>query len=188
MLSHRWNSSTYLASIAGLAFGAVFLASCSDTGSKPKDTAKTETQATDPAPQTEAQAANLAKLKAELASATSAEIMKSAEQLWMNKDYASAFPLAEMAFKKDGNSAAAYRLGTAYQGGYGVDKDVNKAWEYFSSPSLDESRYALYFRGLLQSDKEFSGFDVAKARASLERAKAMGVKEAEAELAKLPSN
>lgn len=138
------------------------------------------------AKQTEDQIANLAKLKAELASATGAEIMKNAELLWTAKDYSGAVALSEMALKKDGNRNASYRLGTAYYSGLGVEKNLDKAWEFLGKPELDDVGEAHYFRGLMQADKLFSGFDVAKARASFEKAREKGVADADAKLKALP--
>lgn len=170
MLPNNGFLSKGLAGLVGLAFGAAILAGCSDSGTRPAADAATTGEKSP-----SEQAAAIDKMRTEFATANSAEMMKRAEALWAAKDYAGGAALAGMAYKKDGNSNAAYRLGTAYQGGYGVKKDLNKAWEYLSNPALDNVSYALYFRGLVQSDKDFSNFDVAMARMNFERAKAMGV-------------
>ena len=112
--------------------------------------------------------------------------MEDAERLWDAKDYVGAVSLSEMALKKDGIRNATYRLGTAYFAGLGVDKNLDKAWEFLGKPELDDVREALYYRGLMQSDKSFSGYDLVKARANLEKAKEMGVAGAEERLKALP--
>src|SRR5690606_29127479 len=85
-------------------------------------------------------------LVAQYRNADSAKIVKAMTAAWNARDYATAVALARLAYDRDGgNSQAAYRLGTAYYGGYGVGKDLSKAWQYLSVPALDRSAYALYF-------------------------------------------
>lgn len=122
---------------------------------------------------------------AELASATSAQIQQRAESFWDAGDYESAVSLADIAFRKDGNPNAAYRLGTAYYRGFGVQQDLERAWRYLSVPALDESRFALYFRGLIKAAPEFVERDIDQARGYLERARELGVAQAEAALSSL---
>jgi hypothetical protein len=127
-------------------------------------------------------------LKKSLAGGSSADMQKKSEDLWTAKEYASAVAISEMAYKADGNKNAAYRLGTAYYGGTGVDKNLVKAAEYLNIPALDDVSYAVYYRGLILADKSYSGFDIKKAKMSLEKAKQMGVAEAEDALKALPAN
>lgn len=176
-------------------FGAGLLAACNNSETTAAKTG-TETAApdakTDGAATNEMSAADPAKalddIKAKLAGATSSDIQIKSEELWTAKDYASAVAIADMAYKMDGNKNAAYRLGTAYYGGTGVEKDLAKAAGYLNIPALDDVSYALYYRGLVFADKTYSGFDAAKARMSLEKAKQMGVAEADDALKALPSN
>jgi TPR repeat protein len=173
--------------LAGLALGAALLAGCSDTGTKPAaDAAKTAPQAAAPDKPTEVQLAALDKLKAQFANASGAEIEKKADELWAAKEYANAVALADMAYKKDKDRNAAFLLGAAYQGGNGVEKNLDKAWEYLSINTLDDVRYALYYRGLILADAKFQGTDLEKARENLKKAKELGVVEADAALSKLP--
>ena len=146
---------------------------------KPADAAKTMA-ADDPAKSLEA-------LKKSLSGASSADMQKKSEELWTAKEYANAVAAAEMAYKADGNKNAAYRLGTAYFGGTGVAKNLVKASEYLNIPALDDVSYALYYRGLILADKSYSGFDAKKARMSLEKAKQMGVAEADDAIKALPA-
>jgi TPR repeat protein len=180
-----------------IVLGAGLLTACnnSDT-SAAKTGAETSTAApaaTAEAPAAmETSAADAAKaldaIKSGLAGASSADMQKKSEELWTAKDYANAVAIAEMAYKLDGNKNAAYRLGTAYYGGSGVEKNLVKAAEYLNIPVLDDVSYALYYRGLVLADKTYKGFDAAKARMALEKAKGMGVAEAEEALKALPSN
>lgn len=121
-----------------------------------------------------------------LSEASGKQIQAKAEELWKARDYAAAVELSRMAFDKDGYSAAAYRLGTAYYSGTGVARDVATAWQFFSNTALDESRYSIYYRGLIKADPSFAERNAGEARALLERARSMGVKEADAALAALP--
>ena len=116
----------------------------------------------------------------------SAAIQARADELWSKQEFKAGYALAEAAYKKDGNANAAYRLGTAHYLGIGAAKDLDKAWDYLNSPGLNDVRYALYYRGLVQSDAAFAKRDTDAAKANLERAKGMGVKEAEEALAALP--
>jgi TPR repeat protein len=173
-----------------IVLGAGLLAACNNSETT---AAKTGAESSTAAPAAnEMSAGDAAKaldaIKAKLAGASSADIQMKSEELWTAKDYASAVAVAEMAFKLDGNKNAAYRLGTAYYGGSGVEKDLAKAAEYLNLPALDDVSYALYYRGLVMADKAYKGFDAAKARMSLEKAKMMGVAEADEALKALPSN
>ena len=132
-------------------------------------------------------AKSLDALKKSLSGATSADMQKKSEELWTAKEYVNAVAVAEMAYKADGNKNAAYRLGTAYFGGTGVEKNLAKAAEYLNITALDDISYALYYRGLILSDKSYSGFDAKKARTVLEKAKQLGVAEAEDALKALPA-
>jgi TPR repeat protein len=180
-----------------IVLGASLLAACNNSETSAAKTG-TETSTAVPAAKTDGSAAKdvpaggaakaLDDIKAKLARASSADIQQKSEELWTAKDYASAVAVAEMAYKLDGNKNAAYRLGTAYYGGSGVEKDLAKAAEYLSIPALDDVSYALYYRGLVLADKAYKGFDASKARMSLEKAKQMGVAEAEDAIKALPSN
>jgi TPR repeat protein len=175
-----------------------FLAACNDSNKTPaaKSEASNSTKAPAggadaTAPKTmsaEDSSKTLDALKKSLSGASSADMQKKSEELWTAKDYASAVAIAEMAYKSDGNKNAAYRLGTAYYGGTGVEKNLGKAAGYLNTPGLDDVSYALYYRGLILADKSYSGFDAKKARASLEKAKQMGVAEADDALKALPAN
>jgi TPR repeat protein len=166
--------------------GAAILGACSDTGGKPADAAKSEASKQSGADAANpAQSTDVTKLKTELAGASSVDIMKKSEELWAAKDYASAVSLAEMARDKDGNRNAVYRLATAYYAGQGVEKNLDKAWELFNQPELGDVKEIHYYVGLIQADKSFSGHDLAKAKASLQKAKDLGVAGAEAKLQSL---
>ena len=180
-----------------LLLGAGFLAACNNSETSAAKTG-TGNSATDPAVKTDSMAPKemsagdaakaLDALKGSLAGASSSDIQQKSEDLWNAKDYAGAVAIAEMAYKLDGNKNAAYRLGTAYYGGTGVEKNLSKALEYLNIPALDDVSYAIYYRGLALADKSYSGFDAGKARMTLEKAKQMGVKEAEDALKALPSS
>jgi serralysin len=120
-------------------------------------------------------------------SSSAGEISAKVEKLWKSEDYEKAVALAGMAYEKTGDSNAAYRLGTAYYGGYGVKKNLETAWRYLSIPALDNIRYALYYRGLILADPAYSGHDIAAARVVLQKAGDMGVPEAAKALANLPA-
>lgn len=136
----------------------------------------------------EAPAVDIAAIKSQLANAKSADIQAKAEELWTAGSYAPAVELSQMAFDKDGLSGAAYRLGTAYFGGTGATKDLGKALEFFTKPGLEEDRYSIYYRGMIKSDATFAQKNASEARMLLEKAKSLGVKEAEEALAKLPAS
>jgi TPR repeat protein len=133
-------------------------------------------------------AKNIDALKKKLEGASSEDMESKSEELWAAKDFVSAVAIAEMAYRADGNKNAAYRLGTAYYGGWGVEKNLSKAAEYLNIKSLDDVSYAIYYRGLIQADKDYSGFDTSKARANLEKAKLLGVTQAQDAIKALPSN
>jgi TPR repeat protein len=161
-----------------LLLGAALVAGCTDSK---------QTAANAPGKAVEAPAVDLAAIKASLANATSADIQAKAEELWTAGSYAPAVELSQMAFDKDGLSGAAYRLGTAYFGGTGVARDLSKALDFFKKPGLENDRYSIYYRGMIVSDPAFMEKNLGEARMLLDKAKTLGVKEAEEALAKLPA-
>ncbi len=107
------------------------------------------------------------------------KLVKRAEELWNDPEQdpgkEKSVALFEEAFRKGEVLRSAYRLGSAYYYGYGVDQDYEMAYKYFSMPELDNVRYARYFRGLILSNKNFSGYDLSRAVENLEAAAGMGV-------------
>jgi serralysin len=130
-------------------------------------------------------ASEIAKLRAEMSGASSKSLLKSYENLWKIDEYEAAFALASLAFEKYQAKAAAYRIGTALMTGLGAEKDIERAFEYFSFPALMDARYARYFRGVILADPSFSKYDIEAAKAEFEAAGEMGVPDAAAALAAL---
>ncbi len=174
------------------AFGLVLAlstAGCSDSG-KSNNVAQTDPRkcASIYSQSKPVSADDIAKAKGALSYASSSDIAEAAEDAWNEKNFELAVALAQMAIDKDGNSAATYRLGTAYFCGYGTEKNNQKALDFLNKPSQAGVRYAQYYRGLILSDSSFAGKDLVKARKELETAKAAGVKEADAALTTMPNN
>ena len=113
------------------------------------------------------------------------EIIARAEQLWAENEYNSALKavvLLQQLFDKGKTKATAYRLGTAYYLGKGVSRNLETAYQYLL---LDDSRSALYYRGLILSDKNFSGFNLQLALKCFSEALKMGVPKAQAYIDKI---
>ena len=99
-----------------------------------------------------------------------------------DKDLRQALKLFESALEKGEDKRAPYKLGVAYYYGRGVERDLSKALELFSRPSMDGERYALYFRGLILNSTDFSGFDEDAALKAFRRAAELGIAQAKAPL------
>ena len=118
------------------------------------------------------------KIKADMEGSSGADLAAKAEELWKDEHFKGALELATLAYEKDRDRNAAYRIGSAYYGGYGVEKNIETAYKVFSEPALSDVRYAKYYRGIILGDPTFKGFDKAAARSELEAAEKLGVKEA----------
>jgi ubiquinone/menaquinone biosynthesis C-methylase UbiE len=113
------------------------------------------------------------------------EIIAKAEKLWAKDEHSSvleAVSLLQQLFDKGKVKGTAYRLGTAYYLGKGVRRNLETAYQYFL---LDDSRYSFYYRGLILSDKSFSGFNLQLALKDLSDALKMGASNAQAHIDKI---
>ena len=113
------------------------------------------------------------------------EIIAKAEKLWAKDEHNSvleAVSLLQQLFDKGEVKGTAYRLGTAYYLGKVVSRNLETAYKYFL---LDDSRYSFYYRGLILSDKSFSGFDLQLASKNLSAALKMGVSNAQNHIDKI---
>jgi hypothetical protein len=149
------------------------------SGEKPPLCAETQ----EPAPEDIVNATSMSqqeieRLKKELSSVPNGVLTEKFEALWKDNDFEASFALASFAYEKFQARQAAYRLGIAYFRGFGVEKDIERAFEYLSVPQLEGARYAHYFRGRILADPSFSGHDLAAAKAEFESALELGVKEA----------
>jgi ubiquinone/menaquinone biosynthesis C-methylase UbiE len=117
------------------------------------------------------------------------ELCTEAERLWADESMPDnkrrAVELLTEAHSKGEIVRSAYRLGQAYLYGRGAKRDLEKAFKYFSYPELDRVRFALYFRGLVLKDPDFSGFDNGKALGMLEQARDLGVEKADEPIAEI---
>ncbi len=113
------------------------------------------------------------------------EIIAKAEQLWAEDEFNSALEavtLLQQLFDKGKTKTTAYRLGTAYYLGKGVRRNLETAYQYLL---LDDSRSALYYRGLILSDKNFSGFNLQLALKYFSEALKKGMPKAQAHIDKI---
>ena len=113
------------------------------------------------------------------------EVIARAEQLWAENEYNSALEavsLLQQLFDKGETKTTAYRLGTAYYLGKGVSRNLETAYQYLL---LDDSRSALYYRGLILSDKNFSGFNLQLALKCFSEALKMGITKAQVYIDKI---
>lgn len=83
--------------------------------------------------------------------------------------------LFRAAYEAGDRVRSGYRLGTAYYYGRGIKKDLSEAFKYLSDPLLNNSRFALYFRGMILSSKIFSGYNETLAIQVLRKAHDLGV-------------
>lgn len=116
---------------------------------------------------------------------TSKEIISKAEQLWQDgSDHstAEAVRLLKRLFDKGEVQGTAYRLGTAYYYGKGVEKNLEGAYKYFS---LTQDRYSFYYRGLIFSDPNFSKFDLQLAYKNFSEALKRGISKAQVYIDKI---
>jgi hypothetical protein len=97
-----------------------------------------------------------------------------ADKLWDEKQFDDAVALYEIAFHRYASWKTIWRLSTCYFRGKGVPRNVQRAWEISSHPSVDRSASILYLRGQILSDPEFSGFSREKALEALELASKYG--------------
>ena len=118
------------------------------------------------------------------------EILARAEELWNDSeadpDNTRSVALFRKAWEMGDRATSGYRLGVAHYEGTGAEQDLEKAYEYFSIPELDEVRYALLYRGRILKSSAFPRQDFIKAREYLEKALEMGVELAAEDLQSLP--
>ena len=88
-------------------------------------------------------------------------------------------------FQAGNRARSAYRLGTAHYYGRGTESDLEKAFDFFRLPELDDTRFAWYYRGRILSSKMFAGSDDILAKKALRIALDRGVAIAEAPLSAL---
>ena len=115
-------------------------------------------------------------------------LTEQAEALWTKGEYRDSLELHKKNYARNKAAISGYRIGVAYFSALGVDKDLEAAWAYLSNPLQDDVRYAIYYRGLILGDTLFSGSDHERAKANLEKARQMGVQEADAALTNLYKN
>lgn len=114
------------------------------------------------------------------------ELNSAGEALWRDsgnpESQKRAVEIFQRLYDLGDKARAGYRLGTIYYLGRGAPKNLETAYGFLSLPELDRTRYALYYRGLILKDSDFSGRDDARALAILKQAQDLGVAEAAAHI------
>ena len=101
-----------------------------------------------------------------------------AEKAWNEGRYEQAVRSLTELIKTEQSPSIQYRLGTAYYHGLGTNVSLEQAWNLMSNSSLDDWRYALYYRGLILSNERFSKADIGEAISNLKQALSKGVVDA----------